>query len=60
MITKALARRLERLETRALPAGEPLVIQVQFVSPGGIVKDGPVFTVPAASSARRRRNERRT
>ena len=47
MIKRALSRRLERLETRALPVGEPLVIQVVFVSPGGTRQDGPVIKVPA-------------
>ena len=46
MITRNLARRLERLETRLVPAGEPLVIQVHFVSPDGSRVDGPRFTVP--------------
>jgi len=35
MTTRNLARRLERLETRFVPAGEPVVIQVYFVSPDG-------------------------
>ena len=41
-MNRTFSKRLERLETRALPPGEPLVIRVQFVSPGGIVEDGPV------------------
>jgi len=48
MITRNLSRRLERLETRLMPAGEPLITQVQFVSPDGSVRDGPVFTIPGA------------
>jgi len=48
MITRNLARRLERLEIRLLPAGEPLVIQVHFVSPEGSRVDGPRFTIPRA------------
>jgi hypothetical protein len=31
MISRNLCRRLERIETRLMPAGEPLVIQVCFV-----------------------------
>jgi hypothetical protein len=48
MIGRRLARRLERLETRLVPDGEPLVIQVRFVSPDGSRVDGPQFTVPRA------------
>ena len=48
MIGRSLTRRLERLETRLLPAGEPLVIQVHFVSPDGSRVDGPRCTVPRA------------
>jgi hypothetical protein len=32
MIGRTLAKRLERLETRMIPAGEPLVYEIQFVS----------------------------
>ena len=31
-MTRTLAKRLQRLETRALPATEPLVIEVEFIS----------------------------
>jgi hypothetical protein len=48
MISRNLTRRLERLETRLMPAGEPLIIQVKFVSSDGSVRDGPRFTIPAA------------
>ena len=48
MIGRRLARRLERLETRLVPDGEPLVINVHFVSPDGSRVDGPRFTIPRA------------
>ena len=32
MISRSLAQRLKRLEARSMPAGEPMVIEVQFVS----------------------------
>jgi hypothetical protein len=51
MIGRNFSKRLERLETRTMPAGEPLVIQVQFVSADGSVKDGPRFV--AAGPLRR-------
>jgi hypothetical protein len=38
-MTKSLSRRLERLEARAIPAGEPMVIRVQFVSADKVVID---------------------
>ncbi len=46
MISRNLAQRLERLETRLLPVGEPVVIQITFVSSDGRRVDGPRFTVP--------------
>ena len=48
MISRNLARRLKMLESRFVPNGEPLVIQVQFVSLDGSHVDGPRFTVPRA------------
>jgi len=48
MISRNLARRLERLETRLVPAGEPLVVQIHYVSPDGSRVDGPRFTIPRA------------
>jgi hypothetical protein len=33
MINRTLSKRLERLETRSAPEGEPLVIEIEFVSP---------------------------
>ena len=41
MTCRTLSKRLQRLETRMMPAGEPLVIQVQYVSPDGSVEDAP-------------------
>ena len=39
-------RRLRKLEERiALPSREPQTIQIQFVSPDGEVRDGPLFTI---------------
>ena len=46
------SKRLQRLETRMMPVGEPLVIQVQNVSPDGSVKDGPRISVPGAGGRR--------
>jgi hypothetical protein len=48
MITRNLARRLERLETRLASAGEPLIVQIHYVSPDGSRVDGPRFTIPPA------------
>ena len=57
MINRTLSKRLARLETRLALEGEPLLIQIQFVSSDGTIKeDGPVVTVPAAGSAHRGRN----
>jgi hypothetical protein len=48
MISRALARRLEDLETRLLPVvGEPTVISVDFVDAKGTVVDHRDFTVAA-------------
>ena len=48
MISKKLTARLERLETRMIPEGDPMVLQIQFVSSDGTVEDGPRFCVPDA------------
>jgi hypothetical protein len=37
-----------------IPVGEPLVIQVQYGSLEGNVKDGPRISVPGATSGRGR------
>jgi len=52
MISRNLSRRLERPETRLRPAGEPLTIQVRYVSPDGSVVDGPRFTCDAGPNNR--------
>jgi hypothetical protein len=52
MIGRTLSKRLERLETWMMSAGEPLVLQIQFVSPDGSVKDGPWISVPGAAGRR--------
>ena len=58
MRSRTLSKRLERLETRLAPEGEPLPIHIQFVSPDGTIEDGPVITMTAAGSAHRGRNRR--
>ena len=50
--TRTLSKRLERLETRMMPTDEPLVVQIQFVSPDGSVEDGPRISVPGAGGRR--------
>ena len=35
-----------------MPAGEPLIIQVQYVSTDGSVEDGPRISVPGAGGSR--------
>jgi hypothetical protein len=55
MMSKALSRRLERLEEEMKPVGEPKVIQVVFVSPDGTKKNGPRFEIPAYPAGRSRR-----
>ena len=52
MGSRTLSKRLERLETRMMPAGEPVVIQVQYVSPDGSVRDGPRISVSGAGGRR--------
>ena len=52
MTCRTLFKRLERLETRMMPAGEPVVIQVQYVSPDGTVEDGTRISVPGAGGRR--------
>jgi hypothetical protein len=37
MTMKVLSRRLERLEAQVAPAGQPMVIEVQFVSANKVV-----------------------
>ena len=42
-----------------MPVGEPLIIQVQYLSPDGSVEDGPRISVPGAGGRRVRRGKRR-
>ena len=55
MTTRNITRRLERLEEETLPAGEPKVIQVVFVSTDGTRKEGPRYEIPAYPARRPRR-----
>jgi hypothetical protein len=52
MTSRTSSKRLQRLETRMMLVGEPLVIQVQYVSPDGSVEDGPRICVPGAGGRR--------
>jgi hypothetical protein len=48
MISSKLSARLERLESRLTPAGEPKVLQVVYITPDGRSEDGPRYTIPAS------------
>jgi hypothetical protein len=37
MISRNLSQRLKRLEARAMPAGDSIVMEIQFVSPEKVV-----------------------
>ena len=50
MISRRLAQRLKRLEARSIPAGDPMVIEVRFVSPDKVVT-GSVLIEIARSHA---------
>lgn len=52
MSSKNLSRRLERLEARLIPAGDPMAIQVRYVSPDRSVVDGPRIVVVTARGSR--------
>jgi hypothetical protein len=52
MVSRKLSARLERLESRFIPAGEPIVLQVVYISPDGRAEDGPQLTVPATPNGR--------
>ena len=39
MISRNLSKRLERLEARTMPAGVPMVMEIVFISPDGVVTD---------------------
>jgi hypothetical protein len=49
MIGRNLTGRLERLETRLMPAAEPVIVQITYVSPDGSEENGPRFEVPMPS-----------
>ena len=52
MINKTLARRLEQLEERMLPTGEPMIINVVYVNPDGSVDGEPLrVEIPACGPA---------
>jgi hypothetical protein len=46
MINRTLSKRLARLETRLALEGEPLLIQIQFVSSDGTIKARPTIFSP--------------
>jgi hypothetical protein len=52
VISRKLTTRLEKLEIRMIPEGEPLILQIQFVSFDGVAEDGPRFHVPGAGRNR--------
>jgi hypothetical protein len=52
MTCRTLSKRLQRLETRMMPVGEPVIIQVQYVSPDASGEDGPRISVPGAGGRR--------
>jgi hypothetical protein len=53
--SRNITRRLERLEERTLPVGEPMVIQIVFVSTKGTRENGPRYEIPAYPAGRPRR-----
>lgn len=57
MISKNLARRLERLEESLVPANEePTVIKIIYVTPDGQRVDGGIeYTIPVAPKPFKRR-----
>ena len=52
MSRSTLLRRLEHLEYQLPPKGEPLVIQVCFVSPEGVRTKGPRIVIAGSGSGR--------
>ena len=50
MISRALAKRLERLEARSMPAGVPMVMEIVFVAPDGAVTDTLLVEIPGPAS----------
>jgi hypothetical protein len=51
MPLRSLLKRLEKLEFRSPPAGEPTVIKVQFVSSDGTEIDVARFVVQSAADS---------
>jgi hypothetical protein len=45
MINRSLSKRLQELEARLIPTEEPRVMQIQYVSPDGSVRDGPLYRI---------------
>jgi hypothetical protein len=52
--TRNITRRLERLEEETKPVGEPMIIQVVYVSTDGTRKDGPQYEIPVYPAGRSR------
>ena len=50
MISRCLAKRLKRLEVRTMPAGDPMVIEVQFVSAARVVTGSLLIEIAPAAS----------
>ena len=46
-VNRTLSKRMQKLEARLIPTGEPVVIHVKYVSPDGTVTDG--YTVGGPS-----------
>jgi hypothetical protein len=46
-MTRALSRRLERLEEQMIPTGETTILQIVCVDSHGNRTEGPKFEVPA-------------
>lgn len=55
MITGNLTRRLERLEEETKPVGEPMVIQIIYMSTDGTQENGPRYEIPASPAGGSRR-----
>ena len=47
MISRSRSRRLARLESRAMPAGDSIVMTIQFVSPEKVVTGSLVIEIHA-------------
>ncbi len=58
MISRSLSQRLKRLEARAMPAGEPMVIEVQFVSTDKVVTGSLLIEIGSRPHAQGHRSNR--